>query len=274
MRRIIYILSIITLSIVSCNKIDEEQPNDNEVTLQYRVSCDALTKSIGYGEAVNYVSYAVYLKRGDSYDFVSSFRPVAFSATGEAICPVVLAKDQTYKVVFVAQHYNEKGESTYTVDFRNKMLTMPAEAVANSENYDLFHTVSDIIEFNGTQHEPVELVRIVAQVNLYCSQKNWEEAIRSGRAPEYSDITIDRVPVSFNLIDGTVSADTKTVTYSKDSVPGNAHLAYAYCLAGGTADAMIRLYKNNTDNDPFVITSPEIPVEKNKMTKIHGAIIY
>lgn len=253
----------------------EDVVADNEVTVEYRVSYDHVTKAdIGTGAAVNYVAYAVYLKQENVYTHVSTYQPVAFT-NGNAVCPVVLAKDQTYRIVFVAQHY-ESNVSSYQVNFREKKLEMPQTAIANSENYDLFYKVSDIVDFKGHQPEPVELKRIVAQVNLFCSQENWNEAYTAGHAPQYSDITIKRVPANFNLMDGTVSSNTITVTYSKSTVPGNARLAYAYCLADsqeGSADLEVKLYNTIDDNEPSVISSTDIPVERNKKTNINCAIL-
>lgn len=250
----------------------EEVRADKEVTVEYRVSYDTVTKGIGDGDAINKVWYAVYLKNSnEGFDLVSVYKPVDISA-GEAVCPVVIANDQTYKVVFVAQHYDGT-DPTYTIDAVGGFIRMPNYALANSENYDLFHAVSDIIEYNGQQPAPVVLDRVVAQVNLYCSQDNWNAATAAGKVPTHSDMTLSGVPEYFYLISGNVSG-SKTIVYNKSSVPGSRRLAYAYCLADGSADVTVRLYKDQNDADPLVITSAGAPMEKNKKTNINGAIIY
>lgn len=275
MRRIIYILSFIFLSLVSCSKIDGDVVADKQVTVEYRVSYDAATRSIGSGEAINKVWYAVFLKRSESnYERVSVYKPVDFTS-GNADCPVVIAKDQSYKVVFVAQHYD--GDTpVYQIDDNSTTLSMPAAPKANSENYDLFYAVSDIENYQGVQPDPVILNRVVAQVNLLCSQDNWDAAESAGKAPEHSELTITDVPQSLDLLSGNVSTTTTEVTYTKSEVPSKTCLAYAYCLAGAdsSADVTVNLYKSVNDTEPLVITSAGVPIGRNKKTNINGAILY
>lgn len=277
MRRFIQILSVIvSLSLVSCEKVGGDIGGDNEVTVSYTVSCDAVTKSIGEASAINYVSYAVYLKKGAEYVLTSSYDPVPFTA-GNADCPVLLTRGQSYKVVFVAQHYEGTVPSltpAYPIDFAAKTLSSPTAPAANSENYDLFYIADEVNNYTGSQPDPVELNRIVALVSLKCSQENWDAAEAAGKRPTHSDVTVKNVPQSFNLLTGTVSPDTHALTYAKSQIAEPQTLAYAYCLPAGPSDVEFRMYTGEGDVYPKVINAPDVPVEKNKKTNINGAIIY
>ena len=248
---------------------------DNETVVRYRVSYDSITKSIGEGASVNYVAYAVYLMKEDgSYELIASYAPVKF-IDGNADCEMILAKNQSYKIAFVAQHYSDDGtQPTYPVDFVAQTVSMPDSPAANSEDYDLFHTIDEIIDYDGNQPDEIILDRIVALVNFQCSLDNWNAAVSAGKQPAYSDVSITDVPESYSLLTGEFSAAKETVSYSKSQITENHILAYAYCLPAGSAEVTFKLYLTDDDNNPQIITSADIPVEKNKITNITGVLIY
>ena len=274
MRGIIYIIIIISLFVSACGRMGEDIGAGNEGTIEYKISCDALTKGgIGNGDNINYVWYAVYQRKIDgAYDLVSTYEPVPF-AGGEAVCRVTLARDLSYKIVFVAQHYDDDGP-VYFVDDRNNIIVMPSDPVANSEDFDLFHFVDTIDDYDGAMLKRAELGRVVAQVNLLCSQSNWDEVHAAGKAPLYSSMSIAGVPEYFNLLDGTVGGD-KTVEYRKSEIAEDMRLAYAYCLADGDADMTVKLYGNANDQECISeFTSRDLPVEANKKTNVNCTLTF
>ena len=126
----------------SCNKA--EMASNEEITVNYSVSVPA-TKALGGGAAINKVWYAVYRTDGS---LVSNYQPVDFTE-GKANCPVVMMRGQSYKVLFVAQHYSDASTPAYTIDPATATLTMPTVVVANSDNYDIFTFVDDVVEYDG-----------------------------------------------------------------------------------------------------------------------------
>lgn len=256
----------------SCNKA--EAPAGEGLTVNYSVSVPS-TKALGQGEAVNKVWYAVYRTDGT---LVSAYQAVDFTS-GNANCPVVMMRGQSYKVVFVAQHYDgtEKTDPTYEIIPETATLIIkPDKALANSDNYDVFTYVDEVLNYDGAPAESVALERRVAQVNFTCNDTDWDNSVVLGMTPSHSAVILAGVPKSFNLLSGTASSETITLPYAKNIRPtGDKNLATVFCFVGAdfTTDATIDLFTSETGPSVRTLTVPNVPVQSNYKTNIEGNIM-
>ena len=258
----------------SCNKA-ETTPTE-EIAVNYSVNVP-MTKALGEGTAVNKVWYAVYRTDGS---LLKNYQPVEFK-DGKANCQVVMMRGQSYKVLFVAQHY-EGADAAYEITPAPATLTMPTSAVANSDNYDIFTFVDDVVNYDGTPTDAVVLERRVAQVNFSCNSEDWANAASLGMLPTHSSVTLASVPKSFDLLTGTPSAETVSVIYSKSARPSaDMHLATVFCFVGAsdsssdfTTDATLSLYTSEDQVEAVrTLTVNNLPVKSNYKTNVNGNIM-
>ena len=270
-----FILAAATLVLAaSCNKA--EMASNEEITVNYSISVP-VTKALGEGAAVNKVWYAVYRTNGS---LVSNYQAVDFT-DGSANCPVVMMRGQSYKVLFVAQHYDGV-TGAYAIDPATAILTMPTAAVANSDNYDIFTFVDEVTNYDGTPADAVVLKRRVAQVNFTCNETDWANTEALDMLPTHSAVTLTSVPQSYSLLSGTPSAETVSVTYAKNARPaGDMNLATVFCFVGAsdastdfTTNATLSLYTSEDQADAArTLTVANLPVKSNHKTNVIGNIM-
>lgn len=269
------LLAAAMLLAASCNKA--EAPAGEGLTVNYSVSVPA-TKALGEGAAINKVWYAVYRTDGS---LVSNYQAVDFTG-GSANCPVVMMRGQSYKVLFVAQHYADAATPAYAIDPATATLTMPTAAVANSDNYDIFTFVDEVTNYDGAPADAVILERKVAQVNFSCNDADWANATALGMLPTHSAVTLASVPKTYSLLSGTPSPETVTLSYAKAARPdGACNLATVFCFVGApgssadfTTDATLSLYTSEAQADASrTLTVDNLPVKSNHKTNVIGNIM-
>lgn len=270
----ILIAALALVLAASCNKA-ETTPTE-EIAVNYSVNVP-MTKALGEGTAVNKVWYAVYRTDGS---LLKNYQPVEFK-DGKANCQVVMMRGQSYKVLFVAQHYDGV-TGAYTIDPATATLTMPTAAVANSDNYDIFTFVDEVTNYDGTAADAVVLERRVAQVNFTCNDTDWANTEALGMLPTYSAVTLTSVPQSYSLLSGTPSAATVSMTYAKNARPaGDMNLATVFCFVGAsdastdfTTDATLSLYTSEDQTEAVrTLTVDNLPVKSNYKTNVNGNIM-
>ena len=259
-----YIVLVITaLTCLACAEKTLSQGGDEVVTVQYGVTIDTPTKTLGDGKTANYVWYALY--RADGSLVSECAAPAKIDADRKAICPVTMAKDQNYKVVFLAMYY-EGTTPAYTVDAHT--VSMSIQAQANSDKFDLFYGVDEVVDFQGVQSTNVELTRVVAQVNFELSETAWN--VLHVDQSFKSQIQISGAPTSMNILNGTLGA-AASVTYAQTEIPAEGrNIGTAYCFAsaddGQKVEASISLY-----NDTGIVktaSATAVPVAANKQTNL------
>lgn len=258
----------------SCNKA--EAPAGEGLTVNYSVSVPA-TKALGEGAAINKVWYAVYRTDGS---LVSNYQAVDFTG-GSANCPVVMMRGQSYKVVFVAQHYDgaEMTDPTYAIDPATAVMSINAgEAITNSDNCDVFTYVDDVVNYDGAPADAVVLERKVAQISFTCNATDWDNAAALGMTPTHSSVSLTNVPKSYNLLSGTPSTETVSVAYAKNALPGVAcNLATVFCFVGAganfTTDVTLDLYTSESGSSVRALAVPSVPAKANHKTNVIGNIM-
>lgn len=263
----------VAVMVAGCSKADVQTPCEDAVTVNYCIQTP-LTKAAGDGSKADYVWYALYRFKDDS--FVMECEHIQPFTDGKALCPVRMTLDQSYKVLFVAQHYEIEGAAktpTYPIDAVNATVSMPAKAVVNSENYDMFAAIDTVMHFKGSAPKSMSLKRIVSMVNFFSSEEDWNGAAQK---PAYASLELSSVPKSYSLLTKTASQQTCKVPYAKAPIvsASDRHVATAYCLAGERGiGATINLYSSDQATLICTRTVADIPVAVNKKTQVTGNMI-
>lgn len=266
-------LTLASLLALSCSKEAQPEHNEELLTVQFGVSVDAPTKGLGDGKTANYVWYALYRSNGTLVSECTT--PAKIDADGKAICPVTMARYQDYKVVFLAMYYEVNGDiktPAYAISALNKSVSMPDPAVANSDNYDLFYGVDEVVNFQGPQSTNVQLNRIVAQINFELGEAAWNTlAVTSAFQ---SSITISGAPRKFDFFTREVS-DYGITSFTKSVIPFEAasrKIGTAYCLTPSAdqlqVEASIILYGENGTTEVKATNASSVPVAINKQTNL------
>ena len=271
MKNLGYNLSLavsVLLSLFACNKV--ETASDGTVTVNYIMSVPQTKASQA---DVNYVWYAQY--KHDTEELVKVYPPVALSS-GSAVCPVTMVRDQSYKVVFIAQHYQADGETlkpAYTIDAATSVVSMPVQAVANSGAYDLFAFVDEVNNYQGGDTKPVTLERLAAQINFYCNSADWSSAASLNMTPTASAVKLEGVPQSYDVLAGQPSAQTRTVDFAKADLTGETNLlgTATSLVSGNITKATLTLYKDSAVTT--VLEVDNVPAEINYKTNVTGTIM-
>lgn len=249
----IFATALLALSALSCDKVESpvSMPELAE-TVTYSVGLDQQTKALGEGKSVNYIWCGAYKEvnnEGVKTYTLSSESLTPFS-DGIAQCKIEMVREQSYKVVFIGQYFeniNPEPKPVYPIKKDLARVNMPEHPVTNSDNYDLFTYVDQVTDFRPRAAKNVTLSRRVAMINFHADPDDLNAATAVGKTPEKSSVTLAGVPEYISLLDGTVSANTITVEYNKADSQND--LATVFCLArpdGNDVNASLYIY-NGTD---------------------------
>lgn len=249
----IFAAALLALSALSCDKVESpvSVPEQTE-TVIYSVALDQQTKALGEGRSVNYIWCGAYKEvdnEGVKTYTLSSESLTPFS-DGIAQCKIEMVREQSYKVVFIGQYFeniNPEPKPAYPIKKSLAKVSMPEAPVTNSDNYDLFTYVDQVTDFRPRAAKNVTLSRRVAMINFHADPADITAATAAGKTPEQSSVTLAGVPEYISLLDGTVSANTITVEYNKADSQND--LATVFCLArpeGNDVNASLYIY-NGTD---------------------------
>ena len=261
MKNTLYILIVVAMTLSACSKPESLPAPGGEVIVNYSVAVPQ-TRAVP-DDAVNYVWYALY-DHGTG-TLLKEYEPVIVIG-GRAECPVSMMRKHSYKVVFVAQHFELNGGQkvpSYSVDAQAAVISMPHLAVANSDNYDVFTCVDEVLDYDGAEPEPVELNRITAQVKFKCTHASWTSFM-----PTASSLALEGVPQSYNVLTKEFSATAVKVEYAKASLDNGQPclIGTAYCFAReNISKAELTLYNNSRH---IVLEADSVPVEKNIRTNV------
>lgn len=252
-------LLILAAGLLLASSCEKFAAQDEVYTMTYTVSCPT-TKALGQGEAANYVWYGQYRLDGS---LAKSYEPVPV-VDGKAVCPVEMVREQSYDVVFVAQHYDASGNPTYEINAAEAQLLMPDAAVANSDNYDLFCGIAKAVSYGDDKTRNIPLARKVANFIFTATQESWDAAATK---PDASEITINGAAASYNLLEETISDTDKVVHFTKaEKLSESLMLGAAFCLVNGDVDVQLTLYKGNTQTKTYSVD--DVKAETNRRTNI------
>ena len=270
--RHIALASILTASFFcSCSK--EQNPvQGEEMRISYNVSIPETKAPVtADGVAINKVWYALYNTDGS---LATKYAPVDFVG-GNARCEVVMMRDRSYKIVFVAQHYSNEATSAYPIDAQNATIGLPTNPEANTDKFDLFYGTQDISSSTGSASGSIVLDRIVAMVNFISSDEDWSSASAQGVVPTHSSIELTGVSAGFSLREGRPIDTKANLQFAKSQIPEAKHVGAVFCIAEGEIGATINLYTSADQNAAPVKTLAltNVQTEINKKTNIVGGIV-
>lgn len=264
--RTLYIV-ITLLLLASCESNDNLLKEQESVNVLFTATLpqELQTRSYGNGEQVDILYVGIFDEEG--LELLRKTSPIESSIIDFSIS---LAKNQTYDIVFWAQH--EAG-NMYDIDDM-KSIKMRTTAImtdfAMIEQLDAFYATENITTTRSSIHT-VELVRPLAQVNVGTS----------GKQAANATFKIVGAPTTFNpFIKEVNGAEDLTFTYNdvtderfevKD-VEYN-YLAIGYLFAPMEEDKILEceLELNELEESESIKhTFPEVYFRSNKRTNIVG----
>ena len=260
-RHILTALTALALAVLSsCSQV--ERPDEGEqVAMSYDVVLPDTKAVAADGSQINKVWFALYRPNGE---LATNYAPVEFS-NGSARCQVVMMRGQSYKIVFVAQHYKDELTPIYPIDSSNAKICLPTDPEANTDKYDLFYGVDEVVEYDGRPTGSIALDRIVAMVNFNCSDAYATQLSTEGVTQ--SSITISGAADGWDLLSGKVTSGTADLVFSKAEIPATNHLGAAFCFVKESISTALNLY---TAADALVrtISVSDAQVDTNKKTNV------
>lgn len=269
--------------------------NEAQVSFSLGLEGGIATRAISDGKSADVLVYAVFDKDGNRLSNIQAVTKtgVTFPTTES----ITLAKGQTYKVAFWAQ---DDDCEAYTVDTDNMSVAVnyanDENKVNNDETRDAFFKT---VEFTvtGSTSIDVELKRPFAQINVGVTKADWDAAVASGITVAQSSVVIQNAATELNLLDGTVSGETK-VSYELANIPSDPDILQVDTDGDGTKEDYYWLsmsyilpsetttgYEKATlENVAFVFASNgkpiefnqglnNVPVQRNWRTNIVGKIL-
>ena len=267
----------------SCSN-DEFEAGEGQAKVNFAVNVESglESRAISDGTQADKLVYAVFDNNGTRVSGIQKVEKTGVSfPTNETL---ILAKGQTYKIVFWAQ---DADCSAYTVD-DNMNLTVDYAGGNNDESRDAFYaSVSYFVEGDGSMN--VVLKRPFAQINVGENKDDFNAAKAAGLEIVNSSVKVTSAANVMNLLDGTVSGDVN-VEYTEAAVPtedltveGSAYkyLSMSYILVNdattGAAKATTGVEYTLNTNDGRNITLANglenIPVQRNYRTNILGSFL-
>ena len=259
--------------------------NNSLAAVSFSVQADAVagTRAISDGSGADELIYRVFDKDGNSVGTLDKKTETGLTdlLTGHKVT-LYLAKGQTYKVAFWA-HDDNMG---VTVSYDN--------AANNDETRDAFFKTVDVT-VNGDMSVDVTLKRPFAQINVGCTDDDWNAAQASGINVQTSSVTVKDAATQLNVIDGTVSG-SQDVTYTAANIPTETlkvdadgdgtkedykYLSMCYILPNETTTGTAKTtagteftFKPESGNDITLSDGLQaIPVQRNYRTNIVGKIL-
>ena len=271
----IFATALLALSALSCDKAESpvSMPELAE-TVTYSVGLDQQTKALGEGKSINYIWCGAYKEVNNDGVVSYTLRSESLTpfADGIAQCKIEMVRDQSYKVVFVGQYFENMNPS-YRIDEGFARVYMPTVPPTNSDNYDLFTYVDQVTDFRPSAAKNITLSRRVAQINFLADPADLAASATVGKTPVQSSVILSGIPEYISLLDGTVSDTFVNVEYAKaplTNLDGNT-LATVFCLASETSkDVNTSLYIYNANGETLKGYSsiPGIPYKANYRTNV------
>lgn len=274
----IFATALLALSALSCDKVESPVFVPEQIeTVTYSVALDQQTKVLGEGRSVNYIWCGAYKEvnnEGVKTYTLSSESLTPFS-DGIAQCKIEMVREQSYKVVFIGQYFeniNPEPKPAYPIKKSLAKVSMPEAPVTNSDNYDLFTYVDQVTDFRPRAAKNVTLSRRVAMINFHADPADITAATAAGNSPNQSSVTLIGVPEYITLLDDTVSENTITVQYNRASRPDSQNdLATVFCLASPESNdinASLYIYNGNDALLKEYAPITRIPFRANYRTNV------
>lgn len=276
----------------ACSDEDPTISSGDTAKVSFNLQAEAAlsTRTISDGNGADMLVYRVFGKDGNiiSGQAKKTESGLTDLKTGHNIT-LNLAKGQTYKVAFWAQ---DADCSAYTVD-DNMSVKIDYNGFNNDETRDAFCKTVEIY-VAGDMQQDVTLTRPFAQVNVGCTDEDWNAAVNSGITVATSEVTFVDAANTLNVLDGTVSG-AQTVKYTAAAIPTETlkvdsdndrvkedfhYLSMSYILpndgtTGSAKTVASASFKFNTNGESISLSEglQNIPLQRNYRTNIVGSFL-
>lgn len=276
----------------ACSDEDPTISSGDTAKVSFNLQAEAAlsTRTISDGNGADMLVYRVFDKDGNiiSGQAKKTESGLTDLKTGHNIT-LNLAKGQTYKVAFWAQ---DADCSAYTVA-DNMSVKIDYNGFNNDETRDAFCKTVEIY-VAGDMQQDVTLTRPFAQVNVGCTDEDWNAAVNSGITVATSEVTFVDAANTLNVLDGTVSG-AQTVKYTAAAIPTETlkvdsdndsdkedfhYLSMSYILpndgtTGSAKTVASASFKFNTNGESISLSEglQNIPLQRNYRTNIVGSFL-
>lgn len=219
----VLLLMLFSIANVSC--VNDELQNDfsdvADVVFDIDLETTSLTRAISDGTGATELMYGVFdednnviFKKAVKNGITSLLTSTGYTMT------ISLPKGNTYRVVFWAQNpactaYEVSDEMVVTINY---------DGINNDESRDAFFAVTNPFKVTSKTKVSAVLRRPFAQINVGTYPYDMQFAQDAGIDITKSSAVIDSVPSVINLLDGSLSGETK-VTYSLSAIPAEQLMA-------------------------------------------------
>ena len=294
MKKFIYIIATVLLASACQQDLLDMTKGGSTVTFTVSVPEIAGTKTMGDGENINNLVFAVYMTNAEnladaqasmsSNTLVYQTNPMAkgkstaFTADGKTNVSLELVNDQKYIVLFWAQVDQTwvSGENFDLTNIAYPKVEGQNVLVANSDVYSAFSGAAFVKKVNGTRTESVNLTRPFAQLNIVSTDpKDYDVTITQ------SSVKVHGAAANFNVATQTAGTAITDVEYTLADNPTGIfsteyphYIASNYLFANGTIGVEYTIVTENhgtIENYDSPITN--VPVAKNYRTNILGNLL-
>lgn len=288
MKRLIAILTIVSLMTTACTRDDSEwSSNGSEslVTFSARLPQQFQTRSFGDGLTATKLTYAVY-GAGETTPLLTSESagaPAVEFENLQANLSLRLTTGKSYDIIFWADAYGQTNDQNpYTVDYNAQTVTVDYKtAISSDESRDAFFGIIKDFEVTSSASQDITMVRPFAQVNVGTDDisKAANSGIETGSLATTMSVT--NVPTTLNFVDGTTSGQTD-VTFAANAIPTESlvvsgksytHLSMNYLLIGADKTTANFEFEFTDGATTSTRTFSNVPIQRNYRTNIIGSIL-
>lgn len=262
MKKLLPLLTgIVLLGLVSCQKDHGRSGNDILVTINTELSTKLQVRGAGDGDATLIDRYTL-LVYADGATTPTEAPQVQTKAEGGNFT-LSLSRGHDYTFVVWADC-----DGQYTVGNDGVISLDPAKFAVNDEKLDAFFGSVKIQNVQADVTEQIILKRPFGQLRIEATDR-----LTSTFAPKNIEVTLSEIYTKFNVLTGEISEPVSDVKCSADVMSG-AVLSFNYLLAQIT-DNEINVGVNITleGSNPSVINVPDVPMKRNYITSIFGAML-
>lgn len=273
-------------SVSSCSEDDYGNDVEN-VSFSLSIPSEN-TRAMGEGRNADRLHYYVYRKEGDALQYLREKSGTSEIVDFKTNLSLSLVKGWDYRIVFWADHADNK---FYSYDAETHVMSIDYEkAAAQDDSRDAFYAMEDI-SLSGPVQRNLTLTRPFAQINV--GTDDVEAAKEKGITVAKTGMTVKGVYNKLNLITGEVEGEQVSVEFGMGDIPdsgesfpfaggGDAgseaisksydYLAMNYVLTAKARSTIdVSVTTDNANVKPIDVT--QVPVERNWRTNIYGSLL-
>lgn len=276
-------------AICSVSSCSEDDYGDDVENVSFSLSIPSVsTRAMGEGQNADRLHYYVYRKDGGTLQYLDEKSGTSEIVDFKTNLSLSLVKGWNYKIVFWADHADNK---FYSYDAETHVMSINyEEATAQDDSRDAFYTVEDI-SLSGPVQRNLMLTRPFAQINV--GTDDVAAAKEKGITVAKTGMTVKGIYDKLNLVTGEVEGKPVSVEFGMGDIPGSGesfpfaggedagseatsksydYLAMNYVLTAKDRSTIdVSVTTDNANVKPIDVT--QVPVERNWRTNIYGSLL-